>query len=206
MKDKKDFLNLDDHTKWGDGFCKFIEPDQVRLIELLMEKSFRTGNFILSSGKESNFYVDVRQMILHSEGALLIAKLIFLQLKTDVVGIGGPASGADPITGATVLYSHTQGRPIDGFMVRKKQKEHGTKQWIEGLNNFPPGSKVCVVEDTISTGRSLLKAIQKIEEAGLNVVQCIAVVDREDGAAERIKAAGYPFEALVSCNELTNLK
>ena len=204
MEDKKGFLNLDDHTKWATGLYNFIEPEKVRLVNLLMEKSFRVGEFILSSGKKSNFYVDVRQMILCSEGALLIAKLIFSKLKPDVVGIGGPASGADPITGATVLYSHTQGRPISGYMVRKKLKEHGTKQWIEGLSNFAPGAKVCVVEDTISTGTSILKAIQKIEEAGLEVVQCIAVVDREDGAAEKIKAAGYPFDALISCNELIN--
>jgi len=205
VKNKKESLDLDDESKWEIGYhYDFVVPDKTRLIELLKEKSLYVGDFVLSSGKESNFYIDVRQMILHAEGALLIAKLIFAELRKDVVAIGGPASGADPITGAVVLYSHIQKRPLHGFMIRKNLKTHGTKQWIEGLGNFPSGSNVCIVEDTISTGRSLLNAIQKVENAGLKVTQCIAVVDREDGAAERIKTAGYPFKALVCSKDLTN--
>ena len=203
MKSKRESINLDDKNKWCCEHYNFIIPDITRLIELLKEKSLCVGDFVLSSGKKSNFYIDVRQMIIHAEGALLVAKLIFAQLQSDVVAIGGPASGADPITGAVVLYSHTQRRSVHGFMIRKELKNHGTKQWIEGLGNFPAGSGVCIVEDTVSTGKSLLDAIQKVENAGLKVVQCIAVVDREDGAAEKIKAAGYPFKALVYSKDLT---
>ena len=173
-----------------------------QLITLLKEKSIRIGEFTLASGAKSNFYIDARQTTLNAKGAHLIAQLVLENLHEDVVGIGGPVTGADPIVGAVALLSHSQNKPIHGFMVRKQPKGHGAKQWVEGLGNLPKGSKICIVEDTVTTGGSLLKAIEKVEGVGLVVQQCMAVVDREEGAAETIRSAGYPFQALVGKREL----
>ena len=173
-----------------------------QLIALLKEKSVRTGKFILASGKESNFYVDARQTTLNAQGARLIAELILERLDPSVEGVGGPVTGADPIAGAVALLSGIKGNPKQGFMVRKEPKGHGANNWVEGRNNLPEGAHLCVVEDTVTTGGSLLKAVRKLEEIGYKVVQCITVVDREEGAKERIEAAGYTYIPLVTKSEL----
>jgi orotate phosphoribosyltransferase len=173
-----------------------------RLVALVNELSVRWGNFTLASGKQSDFYVDARLTSLHPEGLTRIATAILERLAPEVVAIGGPVTGADPIVGAVVAASHGTAQPLCGFMVRKQPKGHGTRQWVEGLGNLTAGAAVCFIEDTVTTGGSLLKAIRHAEEAGLQVVQCLVVVDREEGGAERIRGAGYPFEALVTRSDL----
>ncbi|MBM76644.1 MAG: orotate phosphoribosyltransferase [Proteobacteria bacterium] len=172
------------------------------LIKLLKEKSVRFGEFTLASGKKSDFYVDARQCTLNAQGALLIADLILEVLKPDVVAVGGPVTGADPIAGAVALRSALSGRNIHGFMVRKEPKGHGAQHWIEGLNNIPKGSSLCIVEDTVTTGGSLLKAVEKCEQAGFKIAQCITVVDREEGARSKIEASGYEYRALITRTDL----
>lgn len=173
-----------------------------RLIKLLKEHSVMVGNFFLASGKQSDFYIDVRQITLHPEGALLIANMILNRINSDIQGVGGPMTGADPIAGAVSVVSYLRGKPIYGFMIRKKLKAYGSQYWIEGRNSLPNGSHVCIVEDTTTTGNTLLRAIYKAEQEGLIVKQCISVVDREEGAMKRITDAGYSFEALVTRTEL----
>ena len=173
-----------------------------RLIALLKERSVRFGTFTLKSGKTSDLYVDARTTTFHSEGSVLIANLILERLKPEVVAVGGPATGAIPMAGAIAALSFVRGRPVAGFMVRKEPKGHGTKQWLEGLAGLPAGAKICVVEDTVTTGGSLLKAIGHIEDAGFEVVQCICVVDRREGGVERFASAGYTLEALVGREDL----
>ena len=175
---------------------------RARLIEILQERSVRRERVVLASGKESDFYVDARQTTLHAEGAALVAELILARLRPDVVAVGGPVTGADPIAGAVAAISWIQGHPVQGFMVRKEPKGHGLRQWIEGRGGLPDGSLVAVVEDTTTTGGSLLKAIERIEEEGLRVVQCITVVDRQEGASERLAERGYTLEALVAREDL----
>ena len=180
-----------------------MSDDRQRLIALLSEKSVRFGTFTLKSGKTSDLYIDARQTTLHPEGAALVAKLILARLHDDIVGVGGPVSGADPIAGAVAAISAAVGpRPVAGFMVRKEPKGHGTKLWVEGMANLPAGSKVCVVEDTTTTGGSLLKAIRHVEESGYVVAQCITVVDRSEGAVETLAEGGYTLESLVSRADL----
>ena len=173
-----------------------------RLIALLKERSVRFGDFTLQSGKKSDLYVDARTTTFHPEGSVLIANLILERLKPEVVAVGGPATGAIPMAGAISAMSFIRGRPIAGFMVRKQPKGHGTKQWLEGLAGLPANAAVCVVEDTVTTGGSLLKAIGHIEDTGLRVVQCICVVDRREGGTERFAEAGYTLEALVGREDL----
>lgn len=179
-----------------------MRTDLGPLIELLRERSVRWGDFTLASGAKSDLYVDARQTTLHARGARLIAEALLERLLPEVEAIGGPVTGADPIAGAVAALSDLRGRPIHGFMVRKEPKGHGRMLWVEGRENLADGAPVCLVEDTVTTGGSLLRAIENTEAAGLKVVQVLVVVDREEGAAERVRAAGYPFEALVRRRDL----
>jgi orotate phosphoribosyltransferase len=174
-----------------------------RLIEILLERSVRRGSFTLASGKTSDLYVDARQTTLCPEGATLIAKMILERVRDDVVGVGGPVTGADPITGAVVTHAWQQDRSIHGFMVRKEAKAHGAGNQVEGLGGLAKGAKVCVIEDTVTTGGSLLLAIDAVRTAGLDVVQVLCVVDRLEGARERFEAAGFTLEALVTRTDIT---
>jgi len=173
-----------------------------RLVSLLRERSVQRRKVVLASGRESDFYVDARQTTLHAEGAALIAELLLERLLPEVEGLGGPVTGADPIAGAVAALSWSRGRPVHGFMVRKEPKGHGLRLWVEGRGNLPDGTPVCVVEDTTTTGGSLLTAVRRVEESGLRPVQVIVVVDRQEGAAELITGAGYPFDALVTRADL----
>lgn len=173
-----------------------------RLVHLLRDRSVRRQRVILASGRESDFYVDARQTTLHPEGAACIAELVLDLLEDDVVGVGGPVTGADPIAGAVAALSHLRGRPVAGFMVRKEPKGHGLKLWVEGRANLPDGARVAMVEDTVTTGGSLIRAIERVEANGLVVAQVIVVVDREEGARERLAEAGYDLIALTGRREL----
>lgn len=179
-----------------------MSSDTKRLVQLLLEKSVRFGSFTLASGKTSDFYVDARQTTLSHEGAPLIAKMILERLHPEAQAVGGPVTGADPITGAVVAASAGAGRPVHGFMVRKAAKGYGGGNLVEGQHNLPAGSAVCVLEDTVTTGGSVLKAIGHLEALGLRVVQVLVVVDREEGAAERFRQAGYTLESLVGRRDL----
>ena len=174
-----------------------------RLIAILKERSVRTGTFTLASGKTSDLYVDARQTTLSPEGSTVLASLILEALHPDAVGIGGPVTGADPVTGAVITHSWLKGRPLHGFMVRKEAKGHGAGNQVEGRYGLPDGAKVCMIEDTVTTGGSLLKAIKAVEDAGLVVIQVLCVVDRCEGAAERFRAAGYTLESLVNRDDIT---
>ena len=161
---------------------------------LIKTGAVKTGEFVLSSGKKSNFYVDCRKVTLHPQGAKLIGKIILEKIKgLKVDAIGGLTLGADPITSAVVTLSD-----IPGFIVRKKAKEHGTQQRIEGL--IERGWNVVIVEDVATTGASALQAIEAVEAAGAKVVKVIAVVDREEGAKEALKK--YDFEPICKKSEL----
>lgn len=178
-----------------------MTPHQ-RLVDLLRSRSVRTGQFTLASGKQSDFYVDARQTTLHAEGARLVADAILDRLGPDVVAVGGLTLGADPIACSVAALSTHRGRPIHAFLIRKEAKGHGTGQYCEGLANVPAGSHVAIVEDTTTTGGSLLAAVDRATAAGLVVVQCLTVVDREEGAAEAIATAGHRLEALTTRTEL----
>ena len=164
------------------------------LKKLLLEKAVKLGEFTLASGKKSNFYLDCRKVTLHPEGARLIAKIILEKIKgLKVDAVGGLTLGADPITSSVVALGG-----IPGFIVRKKAKEHGTQQKIEGI--IEPGWSVLIVEDVATTGSSALEAIQAVEEFGAKVVKVISVVDRQEGAAEALKK--YAFDPIFKKSDL----
>lgn len=170
------------------------QKDKGALKKLLLEKAVKTGEFTLASGKKSNFYIDCRKVTLHPEGAKLIGRVILDKIKgLKVDAVGGLTMGADPITSSIIMLSD-----IPGFIVRKKSKEHGTQQKIEGV--IEPGMKVVIVEDVATSGSSALQAIQAVEEFGAKVIKVISVVDREEGAAEKLN--NYDFDPIFRKREL----
>ncbi len=178
--------------------------DELReLREIIRQRSLRTGDFTLTSGKKSNYYLDCRMTTLHPRGALLIGRLILANMfekNIQADAIGGLTMGADPIATAVAVVSALEGRPISAFIVRKDAKGHGTQRTIEGYDG-KPGSRVIIVDDVCTTGASTLAAAEKAEQAGYRVVAAFCVVDREEGGTEAI-AKRYPFYALFTAREL----
>ncbi len=177
-----------------------------RLARILIEKSYREGDFVLASGRRSDYYFDCRVTALHPEGSWLIGTL-FTKLLADVniKGVGGMTLGADPLVSATTVISHEQGRPLAGLLVRKEAKGHGTGQYVEGLGNFVQGDPVAMVEDVVTTGGSLLKACDRVKDAGLTIVAVCTILDRQEGGREILKEAGYDLLSLFTREELVKL-
>jgi orotate phosphoribosyltransferase len=173
-----------------------------RLRELILEKALKFGNFTLASGAGSSYYIDGRQVTLDGEGAYCLARCVLERLEgQDIAAVGGMALGADPISAATAAVGATMGRKLDAFMVRKEPKDHGTAGQVEGP--LKPGTAVAMVEDTVTTGGSTLRAIEAVErERQAQVALVIAMVDRQQGGAEAFAEAGYRFEALFTVEEL----
>ena len=170
--------------------------DRDRLLELLRQRSFERRKVTLASGKESDFYIDCKRTALTAEGHVLIGRCLLaqvLEVKPLVRGVGGLTLGADPIASAIALTSFLEGHPVDAFIVRKEPKGHGTGQWIEGRSTIPDGSRVIVLEDVVTTGGSALKAIERCRAERLEVVACLALVDRLEGGREAIEATGVPL-------------
>ena len=175
-----------------------------RLVALLRERSVRTGTFTLASGRTSDFYVDVRQTSLHPEGAWLIGRLLLAHLHPDAVAIGGMTLGADPLACAAATLSTTVGRPVHAFLIRKEPKGHGVGSYVVGREALPDGAAVCMVEDTTTTGGSLLQAIERAEASGLRVIQVLTIVDRQEGAIELLASHGYDLRAITTRDELVS--
>ena len=177
-------------------------PDKrERLLEILKEKSFRTGRFTLASGKISDFYLDCRVTALDAEGATLIGELFFErieQLGKEYKAVGGITLGADPLVTATSVIGYRRGKVFPAFIIRKEVKGHGTKQYVEGLANLKEGDPVILLEDVITTGGSLKKAYDRAVAAGLKPVHGLALVDRMEGGREFIEGFGLPMGSLFT--------
>jgi len=182
-----------------------LSDDRQRLKEIILEKSYRKGKFKLSSGLESDFYIDGKQTTLSAEGAYLCGKAIFELISSNpepITAVGGMTLGADPLVTAASLVSFLEKSPIPAFIVRKESKGHGTGQYIEGLKNMPTGGAVALLEDVVTTGGTLLEVIERVEDQGFKVGLVITVVDRQEGGAETLAEAGYPMKAIFTREEL----
>lgn len=174
-----------------------------KLLVLLKKEAFKKGKFILSSGKESSFYLDGRVITMTPEGAFLIASIILEMIKNDSLdGFGGPTLGADPIVGAVACLSHIQARaPLKTFIVRKNAKEHGTQRQVEGPA-LKAGDRVVLVDDVATTGKSLVEAKQVLDSLGVIVEKAIVIVDRNEGAQENLSRAGLKLESIFNLTDL----
>ena len=171
------------------------------LRKMINERSVLRGEFVLTSGRKSNYYIDGRMTTLSAEGAALIGRYIFEMIRhLNVDAVGGPTIGADPMATAVSLAGYHAGQSIDAFIVRSDRKRHGTMKQIEGP--ILPGSRVVIVDDTVTSGNSLLDAAEAAKEAGCEVVKIVAILDRLQGGSRKICERGYDFEAILTNDDL----
>jgi len=156
---------------------------------------------MLSSGKESNYYLDGRIITLTPEGAFLVANIILDMVKNEELdAIGGPTLGADPICGALACVSHINNKPIKTFIVRKEAKEHGMQQQVEGPA-LKSGDKVVLVDDVATSGKAILAAKQALDKIGVVSEKAIVIVDRKQGACENLAKAGLKLESIFTITD-----
>jgi orotate phosphoribosyltransferase len=172
-----------------------------RLLQLFMDKAVKRGEFILASGQKSNYYINGKFLALDSEGLALMAEFILDKIQgQNVDAVGGLTLGADPIIGAVIAIAHQRGMHLDGFIVRKEAKGHGTRNLIEGP--VQDGARVVIIEDVTTTGSSALKAIEAIKPLGCRIVKIISLVDRQQGASENFAKQEYLFDPIFRKDEL----
>jgi orotate phosphoribosyltransferase len=176
--------------------------DRETLVGLLARLSYRKGTFRLASGRESDFYVDVKQTVFRAEGSRAVGELICDRLQAHgITLVGGMAVGAVPLVSIALSAAAGRGYELDGFFVRKDVKDHGTAQKIDG--RFRADARIALVEDVVTTGASTLMAIDAVEASGGKVALIVTVVDREenDGAAA-LRARGAVVESLATRSEI----
>ncbi|RTZ92239.1 MAG: orotate phosphoribosyltransferase [Deltaproteobacteria bacterium] len=184
-----------------------METREKQLLDLLFERSYEERDVILTSGKRSKYYIDGKQTTLHPKGATLVGELFYERIRASGVrvdAVGGPTLGADPIVTAITIASYLRRDPIPGFIIRKEPKKHGTMQWIEGVKSLFPGASVVLVEDVMTTGGSLLKAVRVVRELGYRVSLAGVLVDRLEGGREALEAESVPFFSLFTIEDLKN--
>jgi orotate phosphoribosyltransferase len=171
-----------------------------KLFALLKDRAFRRGRVVLASGRESDFYFDMKPAMLDPSGAALMAELI-LQHIQDVRAdcVGGLEMGAVPLIAPVAMRSLEYGRPLPGFFVRKAVKDHGTRKRVDGADIA--GKTVIILEDVTTTGGSAMDAVKAVEEAGAKVALVLSILDRGEGAAELYAEAGIPFASLFRAEE-----
>jgi len=177
--------------------------DDESLRRLLLARSVKRGDFVLSSGQRSSYYIDCRPATMSAAGMVLIGRMGWEAISAAgwrPAAVGGLTMGADPVAYAIAAASSSTAVSIDAFSVRKESKDHGTGRRIEG--NFEPGDAVVVVEDVITSGSSARKAVTAIEAAGGTVLGILAVVDRGQGGREVLESDGRRVVTLTTASEL----
>ena len=177
---------------------------RAELFDLIRTRSFGRGKILLASGRESDYYIDMRPTTVHPAGATCVGELILDALEGVAVDfVGGLEMGAVPIATAAAIASHRRGMAIEAFFVRKKPKDHGARKLVEGLpkGETLKGKNVVVVEDVTTTGGSALQAVAALREEGANIVLVLTIVDRLEGAADNFAAEGLRFRALYTADE-----
>lgn len=171
------------------------------LLNLLCELAYKEGDFVLSSGQRSSYYINGKQVTLHPQGAVAIGRIFLSQLPTETSAVAGLTLGADPMVSAVSVVSVYEKRPIPALIIRKESKGHGTMAYIEGPS-LPQGANIVVLEDVVTTGQSALKAVERLRQAGYRVEQVMALVDRQQGGSELYQSSGLKFQTIFSISEL----
>lgn len=171
------------------------------LLDLLCQLAYKEGDFVLSSGQQSSYYINCKQVTLHPQGAVAIGRLLLAMLPADTQAVAGLTLGADPIVSAVSVVSAYENQPVFALIIRKEAKGHGTQAYIEGPT-LPPGTPVVVLEDVVTTGQSAMKAVKRLQDAGYAVNHIIALVDRQQGGGELYAAEGLEFHRLFTIDDL----
>ena len=178
-----------------------MDAERERLRALLQTEAVEEGDFILSSGKRASYYIDCRLVTLSAEGAFLTGRVMLRALGTQLPdAVAGMSVAADPVVTAIAIASFAAGTPISALIVRSRAKEHGAGKQVEGP--LQPGMRVAIVEDTVTTGGSVLRAAAAVTEAGGVVTGIWTLVDRLQGAAAAISAAGYAYQHIFTIEDL----
>ncbi len=176
-----------------------MNDSRSRLLELFRSRAFSRGKFKLASGKESSYYINSKKALFNSEAVWLLGDVLWeLTRDLDIQAIGGLEVGAIPMAAAAALRYHENGRKVEGFFVRKQAKEHGTQQMVEGV--LERGWRVAVIDDVLTTGDSVEQAIREVEALGGNVVVVTCIVDRLEGAKERL-APRYNYRPIFTIRD-----
>lgn len=171
------------------------------LLDLFCQLAYKEGDFVLSSGQSSSYYINGKQVTLHPQGALAIGQILLSQLPLDTQAVAGLTLGADPIVSAVSIVSAYKNRPLPALIVRKEAKGHGTMAYIEGPS-LPAGTQVVVLEDVVTTGQSALKAVERLQDAGYSVNQVMALVDRQQGGAQLYQSTGLTFQSVFTIADI----
>ena len=171
------------------------------LLDLICTNAYKEGDFVLSSGKKSSYYINGKLVTLHPQGAQMVGRVMLDYLADDVAGVGGLTLGADPIVTAVSVVASYEGRSITPLIVRKEAKGHGTQAYIEGPV-LPQQSNVVILEDVVTTGQSAMKAVTRLREAGYTVNQVLSLVDRQQGGAEYYKQVNLDFQAVYTIHDI----
>ncbi len=174
---------------------------KTKLFVLLEKEALKRGDFLLSSGKKSSYYLDGRVITLTPEGAYLVASIILELIKDRKIdALGGPTLGADPIVGAVSALSYIKNIPLKTFIVRKAAKVHGTSRQVEGPE-LPKGSEVILVDDVATTGKALIEAKQALDKLGITAKRALVIVDRCEGAKENLGKEGLSLESIFTIKD-----
>lgn len=175
----------------------------TRLLRLIDQEALIRGNFTLSSGVASSYYVDIKKVSLLSEGSYLIGDILMdLPVIMNAKAVGGLLVGAAPIVSAVTTMSEVRNLPVHGLLIRKEPKGHGTGKYIEGPD-LEPGSNVVVVEDVTTTGKSALQAVDRLRDAGYKVDTVVTILDREQGADLNLEPHGIELISIFQMQNLT---
>ncbi|MEM6448753.1 MAG: orotate phosphoribosyltransferase [Cyanobacteria bacterium P01_D01_bin.105] len=174
---------------------------RTALLNLICDVAYKEGDFTLSSGKKSTYYINGKQVTLHAEGALMVARLLLDMLPSGTVGVGGLTLGADPMVSAVSIAGAYENKPVTPLIIRKEAKGHGTRAYIEGPE-LPQGSRITVLEDVVTTGASAMKAVERLQSAGYVVKDILALVDRQQGGSELYAKAGLNFQPIFTIEVL----
>ena len=179
-----------------------IDEEREELRQIIVRDAYFREKITLSSGKESDYYIDARLVTLSARGVYLCARIMLDMIKGDhIAAIGGPTLGADPMIGAIGVLSLQDDRPLNTFIIRKTPKAHGKQQQVEG----PPlkeGDHVVLIDDVATTGKAFIQSIDVLRNLGIHVDKAICIVDRGEGAAEAVAEKNCELASIFDISEI----